>query len=340
MSGGLPDGIRHGDGLDDRQLMGLPTTVVQRLPDDFLVVVGRLRSTDTQTLAAMIEDASRPFAHRYAAGRLLGLVGDPRVDTFNPATVHVPGGAVILGLSLKEVDGVVNEWSSVGVIRDWILKEVPTYAARVPSLNFMRYLVTNHDYREFLRATDWPELPTSWAFGTYPDGRGNEPVWTVTPRAADEYAAWLSAATGRHFRLPTEAEWENAAAGGEGREYPWGDSFDPGRLNTVEQGPLSASPVGCYPSGRSLHGIDDMGGNVEEWVADEYTPYPGGDVVNDDLRSIQGRYRVCRGGSFTRFGDLARTRRRHGRYERPIYVVGFRIVEVADAPGTEATTQQ
>jgi formylglycine-generating enzyme required for sulfatase activity len=89
-----------------------------------------------------------------------------------------------------------------------------------------------------------------------------------------------------------------------------------------------STPVGTFPNGRSPYGIDDMAGNVEEYVADTYAPYPGGKLVQDDLSTVLGgEYRVTRGGSFARFRDLARCRRRHGPYNRSIYVVGFRIVE-------------
>jgi formylglycine-generating enzyme required for sulfatase activity len=71
-----------------------------------------------------------------------------------------------------------------------------------------------------------------------------------------------------------------------------------------------------------------MAGNVEEYVADVYGRYPGSALaVCDDLVRARGRYRVARGGSFTRFRDLARCKRRHGRFPKPIYVMGFRLAE-------------
>ncbi|MEO5873590.1 MAG: SUMF1/EgtB/PvdO family nonheme iron enzyme, partial [Streptosporangiaceae bacterium] len=117
------------------------------------------------------------------------------------------------------------------------------------------------------------------------------------------------------------------ASSGDGREYPWGEDFEPDRANTVDGGPLSTTPVGVYPAGRTPSGLDDMAGNVEEYVADDYLPYPGGPEIEDDLVRELGRYRVARGGSFTRYGDLARCRRRHGRYARDIYAMGFRLAE-------------
>lgn len=160
-----------------------------------------------------------------------------------------------------------------------------------------------------------------------PDYAANRPVYTVSAAAAEAYASWMSAKTGRSFRLPSEAEWELAPAGPEGREFPWGDVFEPHRTNTREAGLLTSTPVGMFPGGATPSGIQDMAGNVEEYVADDYVPYPGGPIVRDDLVEAVGCYRVARGGSFTRFRDLARCRRRHGRYPRPIYVMGFRLAE-------------
>jgi formylglycine-generating enzyme required for sulfatase activity len=185
--------------------------------------------------------------------------------------------------------------------------------------------VTNHEYRQFLAETGSSFFPTSWIFGVYPAHAANHPVWTVSAEAADAYARWLSNRTGRSFRLPTEAEWEYAASGGDGREYPWGEGFDPARANTVEGGPLTTTPVGAYPGGRSPLGVDDLAGNVEEWVSTTYAPYPGGELVRDHLNGDGDTYRVTRGGCFTRFGDLARCQRRHGRSKAPIYAVGFRL---------------
>ena len=87
----------------------------------------------------------------------------------------------------------------------------------------------------------------------------------------------------------------------------------------------TTTPVGAFPAGGSPFGVLDQAGNVEEYVADAYRPYPGGPFVEDHLVETHGAYRVCRGGSFARFGDLARTRRRHGAFPSPLYPAGFRL---------------
>jgi toxoflavin biosynthesis protein ToxD len=318
--------------LDDRAAMGLPRSFVARLPRALFAGERDLLREEPTELVAVAEDPAQPFVRRLAAGSLLALVGDPRVRPDDPPTVEVPAARVRLGLAPERVAGVVAAWRHVGVVTDWVAKECPEHVVDIAAFRMARHPVTNLEYRLFLEDTGAGWLPSSWRFGTYPDHLANHPVWTVPPEAADAYTAWLAVRTGRRYRLPTEAEWEYAASGGDGREYPWGDTFLPHAANTVEEGPLSTTPIGIHPAGRSPFGVDGMAGNVEEYVADEYRPYPGGAAVADDLALAGGgSYRVARGGSFTRYGDLTRCRRRHGLYPRPIYAVGFRLA-VSCAP--------
>lgn len=313
--------------LADREAMGLPDSLVERLPSDVFSRHATLFRESPDRLAAICADAGEPFERRYAAGSVLGLVGDPRIRPDDPELVSVPGADVAIGLPPGKVAEVVDRWAPVGVIDEWIRKECPRHVVSVAAFRIMRYPVTNLEYREFLNDQGVDALPTSWRFGVYPHHLANHPVWTVRPADADAYARWLSARTGRRFRLPTEVEWEYAASGGEPRQYPWGEEFLPDHANTVEAGPLTTTPVGIYPAGRSPFGVDDLGGNVEEFVADDYTPYPGGDTIADDLVRNGNSYRLARGGSFTRYGDLTRCTRRHGWFERDFYAMGFRLVQ-------------
>jgi toxoflavin biosynthesis protein ToxD len=311
--------------LTPRAAMGLPDTFVDRLGG-----VGRhvdLYGLTASTLIRELESPTASMDRRYAAGMLLACIGDPRIDVDAPRMVKLPGGRVTLGLAPGRVQAVADDWAHVGVLPEWIAKECPEYTVELQPFAIARFPVTNLEYRAFLAATGRAWLPSSWTLGVYPAHLANHPVWTVPPEAADAYAGWLAARTGRRFRLLTEAEWEYAASGGSGREFPWGDTFDPRCANTVEAGPLTTTPVGMYARGRTPSGIDDLAGNVEEYVADDYRAYPGGEFVADDLQLTRGRYRVARGGSFTRYGDLARCRRRHGWYDSPIYAMGFRLGE-------------
>jgi formylglycine-generating enzyme required for sulfatase activity len=146
--------------------------------------------------------------------------------------------------------------------------------------------VTNAQYAQFVSATDH-EPPKHWRSGAYPEEKATHPVVNVSWRDAVAYAEWVGK------RLPTEEEWEKAARGTDGREYPWGDEFDKDKCNTSESGIGSTTPVGQYSpelhpelveGGDSPYGCADMAGNVWEWCEDWY----------DNER----KYKVLRGGSW------------------------------------------
>jgi formylglycine-generating enzyme required for sulfatase activity len=233
-------------------------------------------------------------------------------------------------LPSDRVAEVAWAWRHVGVEEDWIRKEAPAHPVELGGFLLGAYPVTNRQYKRFLVATGHAGRPSTWYLGAFPWERANHPVAGVAAADADAYAAWLAGQTSLPVRLPTEAEWEYAAKGPAGYEYPWGDDFDPGRANTRESGIHTTTPVGIYPDGRSPFGLWDMAGNVEEYVADCYHPYLGGQTVTDHLTEVLGPYRITRGGSFARYGDLARTRRRHGAFPGPLYPCGFRVA--CDAP--------
>ncbi|MEW2547619.1 SUMF1/EgtB/PvdO family nonheme iron enzyme [Streptomyces sp. NPDC047002] len=293
-----------------------------------------LGGTDRVRLAALVEDPRASLAERLAAGGILALLGDPRIGLL-PATCFVPGGQVEIGLSADAVPEVVAAWQHVGVVSSWIEKETPVHTSRLDDFWMATYPVTNVEYREFLADSGHEDRPATWYLGAYPHERANHPVAGVRPESADAYAVWLTERTGHPWRLPAEAEWEYAAKGSEGKSFPWGEAFDARLANTRETGIHTTSPVGAFPAGRSPFGVLDMGGNVEEYVADDYVPYPGGTLVEDHLVETMGEYRVARGGSFSRFGDLTRTRRRHGAFPGPLYPVGFRLA-TSERPGPSA----
>ncbi len=318
------------DTRDDRERLGLPNRyVASPLAAALAHANAELRGASVDALLQIVVDGSRMLSQRLAAGDLLAIAGDPRLCADKPHMVAIEGGAVEVGLPAAEVESVMQRFTSLALQRSWIEKECPRHRVAIGAFRLARYPVTNQEYREFLLATGHTELPSSWAFRQFPVARGNHPVYTVSAASADAYASWLAQRTGRGFRLPTEVEWEVAAAGPEGREFPWGESFEPGLCNTAETGLFNSSAVGAFAGGESAEGVADLAGNVEEYVADDYRPYPGGAAVVDHLANqhVHG-YRVARGGSFARFRDLARTRRRHG--QNPLsatYAMGFRLAE-------------
>lgn len=313
--------------LSSREAMGLPNSFSDSLVDDIQAEIVALSSKPDEALCALIESRYHEKAIRYAAGAILSLRGDPRINTFSPDMQYIPGAVTVLGLDPDKVDDIVEQYRSYGVLREWIMKECPQYKANIPSFKIGKYCVTNQEYRDFLRDTGYQSLPSSWEFGSFPTHRANHPVFTVSPEDAEAYCKWLSHKTERSFRLPTEQEWEYVAGGQEHFEFPWGNTYEEDHANTIEEKILTTTPIGMYSRGNSPFGVMDMAGNVEEYTSSDYQAYANGETITDDLLESEGNYRVARGGSFTRFRDLARTRRRHGWYKKDIYVMGFRLAE-------------
>jgi formylglycine-generating enzyme required for sulfatase activity len=127
--------------------------------------------------------------------------------------------------------------------------------------------VTNQRYAEFVE-TGWAP-PGYWGSNHPPSHLADHPVVEVTRADALAFCLWLSDETRRPIRLPGSEEWRWAAEGPEGRVYPWGDSFEPDRCNTVEASIGTTTPVDAYPDGASPFGTLDMAGNVWEWCGDD-----------------------------------------------------------------------
>ena len=315
--------------MTDRERLGLPDHyVVGRLDAHIEKAYTFLHAHSKSALLDLLKSGESSLAERIVAGNLLALLGDPRIKVFAPTMIDVKGGHVSIGSAPEEVDGVMKRFSGLGLHRAWIEKECPAWEVELKPYRIAKHPVTNQEYQAFLLDTNYSEIPTSWQFRRFPKERSNHPVYTVSHHAADQYVQWLSDKTGRSFRLPLEAEWEWAAKGEDQREFPWGNQFDADLANTGETGLFSTTAVGVFVGGESPFGVSDMAGNVEEYVAEYYLPYPDGSFIQDHLVDIHGEYRVARGGSFARFRDLLRTKRRHGHNPKsPTYAMGFRLAE-------------
>jgi len=153
----------------------------------------------------------------------------------------------------------------------------------------------------------------------FPKGKAQEPVTNISFNQATEYAR----AVGK--RLPTEEEWEKAARGSDGREYPWGVDFKQELCNFSGTSLNAPTKTNSYRLGTSPYGCADMAGNVYEWTSSWYQAYPGNADVNVQYGQI---FRVLRGGSFQsdRFGVRC-ARRHYDRMDatRPDY--GFRCAK-------------
>lgn len=145
----------------------------------------------------------------------------------------------------------------------------------------------------------------NWAGGRPPPGRERHPVVLVTWDDARAYCAWRGA------RLPTAEELEKAARGEDGRVYPWGDVWDPTRLNTADGGPRDTTPVGAFPAGAGPYGHLDLAGNVFHWTA---TPWP--------FREVE---MTVKGSAWDDHAGVGRGAARHGRPRGVRHaIVGFR----------------
>ena len=153
--------------------------------------------------------------------------------------------------------------------------------------------MTNEEYKQFLDLSGYDELPGHWKNGTYAEGKDRYPVTHVTWREALTYALWAQKS------LPTEAQWEKAARGVDGRIYPWGDDYEKGKSNMDIDGARGLVEVGMYPADISPYKVYDLGGNVMEWTMDWYQAYPGSTYKNPRYGKT---LKVLRGNAFQKAG--------------------------------------
>ncbi len=246
--------------------------------------------------------------------------------------VPIPSGDFIMGSDKYEADNVSGEF---GNTKPWYLDEHPKHKMMLGEFSIDAYEASNAEYAEFVKA-EGVAPPENWLENGYilslkpeklaaapvaslrkvvskvlkldVDSRmmkrdellsvinerlaylGRLPVTYLTWTNANDYCRWQGK------QLPTEAQWEKAARGEQGLEYPWGNQWVNAVSNSGNEQWLDGSaPVGSYPGDKSPYGVYDMGGNVSEWVADWYQSYPNSDYTGKDFGEI---YKVARGGAW------------------------------------------
>jgi len=208
--------------------------------------------------------------------------------------IPIPGGTFVMG---RDNAGDVAEAPAHSVtVRTFYLDELP---------------VTNTHYAEFVRAPGRTKT-SSW---TFPASQGEWPATGVSWQDARAYCE----AQGE--RLPTEAEWEYAARGTDGRLYSWGNEFNNEMANSKGNPRGGVEAVGLRRGAASPFGVLDMSGNVWQWVGDDYQPYPGGKPGS----AIPPDAKVIRGGSFQSDKDhVTATARGWERAGKQSPLIGFR----------------
>lgn len=210
--------------------------------------------------------------------------------------------------------------------------EVPQHTVYLSAYQISRYEITNAQYRAFVEATNRPTPRGNNGEETWKDkdyNADNQPVVGVTWFDAQAFAEWIGGS------LPTEAQWEHAARGREGRKYPWGN--DPPKVRkhaNFARRYNKPTPVGQFQDGVSPNGIADLAGNVWEWCLDEYDPSfyqrDSKDVKLDPLnlrfRDVL-RARVIRGGAWDVGSTFLRSSLRSTFYPLDAtHTIGFRVV--------------
>ena len=204
--------------------------------------------------------------------------------------VFIPPGEFIMGTDEVDASGKSQEF---GFNEPLYLPEHPRRTVTLPGYYIDKYEVSNADFKAYLKATgrfNQSQLETIYQRLHMKSDKA--PVRIVTWHVAAEYCRFAGK------RLPTEAEWEKAARGPNGLEYPWGDEWNPDVLN-AGQGEQDLTSVGFYEKGKSYYGVYDMAGNVMEWTADWYQAYPGAQYKSPNYGK---KHKVVRGGGWGGIG--------------------------------------
>jgi formylglycine-generating enzyme required for sulfatase activity len=224
-----------------------------------------------------------------------------------PGRILIRAGSFVMGSNAEEIELAIElckrDWRGADFCEKQFVNELEAHEVMLSAYYIDRTEVTVADYRRCVELGRCSAPP--FASGGQRFDRPDYPVTLVTWNDADDYCRFAGG------RLPTEAEWERAARGPNGRRFPWGNApnkslFNQGGAVLDEaddsDGFAELAPVGSFPAGRTPDGIDDMAGNVEEWVADAIDDffgahYPATSEINPK-GATAGAFRVVRGGGY------------------------------------------
>jgi formylglycine-generating enzyme required for sulfatase activity len=243
--------------------------------------------------------------------------------------ILITAGPFIMGSDKVDSD---NKQKEYGLVKPLFLDEHPQHSVTLPAFYIDKHEVKNSDYKLFTKSLKYSE-PFTWSQNGYNlvmarlkvtdleslrwivseyfkvdrDTRRMSKTqllklisdnWSLKDRLPVTGVSWQDANVYCNWsgkRLPTEMEWEKAARGDKGLEFPWGNIWDTGLTNVGDDVDWEGgiAPVGSYPQNKSPYGVYDMAGNVWEWVSDWYQPYPGSKHKSKEFGEIN---KVIRGG--------------------------------------------
>jgi formylglycine-generating enzyme required for sulfatase activity len=302
-------------------------------PDTYWIKVGMYSSATVQRLP-VVDPGEATVLHDSVLVKELRVVPAQALPAATPEheriwerdgslMVLVPAGEFLMGSKEDDPDAEDDEH--------------PQHTVYVNEFWIDKTEVTNEQYRKCVEAGTC-RAPTTcdWGEPTYSDlSKTDRPVVCVSWQDAKAYCEWAGK------RLPTEAEWEKAARGTDGRRYPWGNSFDGSKVNFcdvncefdhkdsgADDGYPHTAPVGSYPEGASRYGALDMAGNVWEWCQDWYgANYYAHSSQHDPQGPSSGEGRVFRGGSWSgNKGDVRAANRCRNNPDDRHHNGGFRCV--------------
>ena len=248
--------------------------------------------------------------------------------------VLVPAGQYIAGSTPEERTAAYDDYLATSGHdtarqKQWFEGESDRHMEKLPAFRIDLMPVTQAEYSEFVNAKLAPPPAIDeaqwklqgfiqeysvvqrfiWHDGGPPKHHEDHPVVLVTWQEADAYCRWRGKLRGEERRLPSEGEFEKAARGDGGLVYPWGNVFDPEKLNSAVKGPHDTTPVGQFGAGASPYGVLDAAGNVFQWTATRFKP----------------GHMTVKGSAWEDYGGVGRGASKHGRAVNSRHViVGFR----------------